>query len=517
MKSKKYSAKGKERFSSSKRQFIASSAGGMLAAKIASTSLWASASSSAQVSNLQTNNMQVHSQKDIKHYSVIPYAEPPVGALRFAPPKPVKFDKSTLNHPSDTPGPVPPQTPSRLSRVMGDFSRPQSENCLNLALWTPGVDKKLRPVLFWIHGGGYSSGGGSLDWYDGNVLSHEGDVVVVSPNYRLGVLGFLCYPGLADGNQGILDLECALQWTRENIHLFGGDPDRITLVGQSAGAYSAALMASRMTDNLQPIHQIIMESAYFNTPLQTKAAAHQAGDYFLQALTKNNVIDANSLRMAQQAPIGAILAAQNMAVQMNANAQNPDLDIVSKSIPLFAPVSNDIQFSSAEEIGSYFARGAARVPAIIGWTREEVRAFTSNGLTPKSDPTFEAFAKPAMQWALNARKAKKPAYVYSFDWAPQGSDFGACHTIELPFVFGTLAEFETAPMLKNGSIKEMQILSKQVRTSWLAFIKTGNPNSASVGGLPNWPSFEVGTAPVMHINALSQVKTANKNSAQKHS
>ena len=170
----------------------------------------------------------------------VPYAAAPVGELRFAPPQPVPAWRGVRDASQD--GPIPPQGRSRLAHVMGDFERPQSEDCLTLNIWTPAADSKKRPVLVWIHGGAFASGAGSLPWYSGERFAANGDVVVVSINYRLGALGFLCLPGVSDGNLGLLDQVAALRFVRDNIAAFGGDPDNVTVVGQSAGAASIAIL-----------------------------------------------------------------------------------------------------------------------------------------------------------------------------------------------------------------------------------------------------------------------------------
>ena len=162
----------------------------------------------------------------------VPYAT----ASRFAPPKPIDCWSDTLD--ATRHGPIAPQPTSRLRAVMGEFSRTQDEDCLTLTIATPGADDAKRAVMVFLHGGAYLSGAGSLDWYDGSVLAGEGDIVVVGVNYRLGALGFLHLPGVAEGNMGLLDMVAALRWVRDNIADFGGDPARVTLVGQSAGAHA---------------------------------------------------------------------------------------------------------------------------------------------------------------------------------------------------------------------------------------------------------------------------------------
>src|SRR5260221_464693 len=156
----------------------------------------------------------------------VPYAAAPVGELRFAPPQPVPAWRGVRDAVKD--GPIAPQGRSRLAHVMGDFERPQSEDCLTLNIWTPAADSKKRPVLVWVHGGAFASGAGSLPWYSGERFAANGDVVVVSMNYRLGALGFLCLPGISDGNLGLLDQVAGLRFARDNIAAFGGDPDNVT-------------------------------------------------------------------------------------------------------------------------------------------------------------------------------------------------------------------------------------------------------------------------------------------------
>ena len=170
----------------------------------------------------------------------VPYAAAPVGELRFSPPQPAPPWQGVRDATQD--GPIAPQGRSRLAHVMGDFERPQSEDCLTLNIWTPAADSAKRPVLVWIHGGAFASGSGSLPWYSGERFAANGDVVVVSINYRLGALGFLCLPGVSDGNLGLLDQVAALRFVRDNIAAFGGDPDNVTVVGQSAGAASIAIL-----------------------------------------------------------------------------------------------------------------------------------------------------------------------------------------------------------------------------------------------------------------------------------
>lgn len=141
-------------------------------------------------------------------------------------------------------GEICPQPPSRLDAVMGPprDKRPQGEDCLNLTVTTPARDGGARPVMVWFHGGGFSSGAGLMDWYDGGALAAQGDVVVVGVNYRVGALGYLCLDGVAEGNLGLYDQLEALRWVRAHIAEYGGDPDGVTVFGQSAGGISIRLL-----------------------------------------------------------------------------------------------------------------------------------------------------------------------------------------------------------------------------------------------------------------------------------
>src|SRR5829696_6547352 len=179
-------------------------------------------------------------EQGVAVFRAVPYAAPPVDTLRFKPPaRPAPW---TGERDATVDGPIAPQGPSRLRAAMGDFSYPQSDDCLTLTIWTPSPDAARRPVLVWLHGGAFISGAGSLPWYSGATMARRGDVVVVGVNYRLGALGFMHLPGVSLPNLGLLDQFAALEWVSRNIAAFGGDPDNITIAGQSAGGFSVLAM-----------------------------------------------------------------------------------------------------------------------------------------------------------------------------------------------------------------------------------------------------------------------------------
>ena len=164
----------------------------------------------------------------------IPLAETPVGPLRFRPPQLATASTGPLDATAN--GPSAPQTAPRAYAALGHIDLPQSEDCLNLTIWRPEKMAEAAPVIVWIHGGGFMSGSSVSPWYDGGALARRAGAVVVGINYRLGALGFPCYRSIITGNNAVLDQLLALQWVQANIAAFGGDPERVTVMGQSGGA-----------------------------------------------------------------------------------------------------------------------------------------------------------------------------------------------------------------------------------------------------------------------------------------
>ena len=389
---------------------------------------------------------------------------------------------------------------------MGDLSHGQSEDCLSLTVWTPAVDGPGRPVLLWLHGGAFLSGGGAVDWYDGSNLCREGDTVVVSPNYRLGALGFLHSPGISQGNLGLLDAEQALTWVRENIAQFGGDPNRITVMGQSAGAWLAALLVARMPADKPTIRGLILHSAPLGImPSSPDTAAIVAREFLHQLGTGPGETDgATAVRTADAV---RILSAQDAAIRAIA----PRITTPGYPAVPFGPVLDAQVLPCAADYRQYLAQAAGRVPVLVGWTRDEMNAFSPppvHGAVGANNNRIaaEIFSNPALQWAASAQDQGHNAFVFCLDWAAPGNPVGACHCIDLPFVFGTLQQFAAAPMLQGAAEQEMQALSGRMRIAWLAFIRHGDPNNTTTGGLPAWPKFSAQAPMVMHIDVHSTTR-----------
>jgi para-nitrobenzyl esterase len=400
-----------------------------------------------------------------------------------------------------TPGGVGPWTHEYMPQ-----GRP-NEDCLYLNIWTPAPDLRHRlPVLVWIPGGGFVAGSGSAAVYNGASLAAQG-IVVVTINYRVGLFGFLVTPALAaeagrehepPGNYGLQDMIAALQWVHRNIAAFGGDPDAITVGGQSAGAMAVHdLIVSPLATGL--FQRAIAESGLpDSTPVPSLAEAEKAGERF-----------ARSKGAASPMALRALTSPQ-----LTAGAP-PWL----KGLPPLMPVVDGVLLPSVPE--TLLVPGAfADVPILIGIDGDEASAFSGHLATSMSQVAWKALLQntfgalaprfatlyPAATGAERARSARQlhhdlglaalyrwnqlwsahahsATYVYLFDHmepGPQSSRWGKFHSSELPYVFGTLgAAPERHFTAVDGSI------STQLMRYWLDFVKTGNPNGAR---LPEWPA-----------------------------
>ena len=417
----------------------------------------------------------------------IPYAAPPIGPLRFAAPAPPAPWPGVRE--ATRPGPAAPQPPSRLEHVMGPMAMPQSEDCLSLNVWTPDAGGR-RPVLVWMHGGAFSSGSGGAPWYSGAGLAVDGDLVVVTFNYRLGALGFL---GLGDdiapGNAGVRDTLAALRWVRDNIAAFGGDPDRVTFGGQSAGALTGLFLLSN-PDAAGMFGRAILQSTPTAAPPTTPGRAAEAADRFLHALgiTREHADRLRAEPVARlldaQADVGramarplvlapafqptaepGLVAADPMAALDGA----PTIDLlagITRDEACAWPVADGIDDHRAAEIAGGFGGDAAR------------QAYTrARDAEPDVDAVhLLAGVATGHYFGRDLPRLGRGQYVYSFDWHPDGSPLGACHCIELPFLLGDPPAWRHAPMIGDGAPRH---LVTTVRAAWSSFVHTGDPG-------PSW-------------------------------
>ena len=450
-------------------------------------------------------------------FRAVPYAAPPVADLRFRPTQPVASWHGTRD--ATRHGPIAPQGPSRLRLAMGDFSRPQDEDCLTLTIWTPAPDATRRPVLVWLHGGAWISGAGSLDWYSGARLSREGDLVVVGVNHRLGALGYLHHPSISEGNLGTLDQIAALEWVAAHIGDFGGDPTQVTLVGQSAGAGTIGrLLASRTAPGL--FHRVVLQSGGFGRPAGSPERATTRAEQLLHQLGIDP--DAgNAAALLRDTAAAQIVAAQGAVARANA--------VFGDTTPPFGPVA---AATSQNDPTAAIADAASELGVLIGATGDEGHAFFPPGSVSDDrdaiaarfaavtgDPgalarcqarrpgattrdlladltTQDVFVGPTMRLAEAIAARGGSVFAYQFDWAPPASPFKACHCIDLPFTFGNLAAWDGAPMLAGGDPATMQALSTRMRRAWIGFARDGSPEHDD---MPPWPTYGGGQRRVMRI------------------
>ncbi|WP_165423525.1 carboxylesterase/lipase family protein [Ktedonosporobacter rubrisoli] len=456
-------------------------------------------------------DLQGISNAGIVQFRAVPYAAPPVGDLRFAAPQAVSSWQGVRD--ATRHGPISPQLPSRLRNVTGDFVSPQSEDCLTLTISTPAIDKQARPVLVWLHGGAYTSGAGSLDWYDGTELARAGNMVVVGVNYRTGASGFLYYPEISNGQSGILDMIAALHWVQEHISAFGGDPKQVCVMGQSAGAHAIMyILALQETRHL--FQRAILQSAPEGLAPLAEADARVIGEQWLDIL---------QIERGQPAEIAARLRAEKPERILEATAQLARMNgrlgqFTPPFMPVFDALSTPEKFIAAAAAGAR----AAGVEVIIGTTREEAHAFLGDPTGQPPDPaliatrfselggnaetleqysrrrpgarmiellsdllTERVFRRPSQQLAEALAQSGLNTWVYQFDWAPAGSPFKACHCLELPFVFGTPGAWSNAPMLHGTDPAIFTDLSKALQSAWIGFIRSGDPSTY----IP-WPRYQ---------------------------
>ena len=305
---------------------------------------------------------------DVAVFRGVPYAAPPLGALRWAPPAPHPGWAGVRDAAKD--GPAPPQLPSRLERVMGrvDFANGQGEDCLTLTISAPWpASGGKRPVMVFFHGGAWMSGAGSLSLYGGAELARFADAVVIGVNYRLGALGYLHVPELpaagSGANYGLLDHVAALAWVRDNIASFGGDPANVTIFGQSAGGGSIATLME-MPDAVKLFRRAILQSAAV-MPHVTPDAARRVTDEVLKALG----LDRARIAALREVPVAKLLDAQRAAMMAIGKPTDPT--------PVYRMV-HDGKVLTTDPPAGVAAGRAKGIDVMIGTTRDEVHAFFIN-------------------------------------------------------------------------------------------------------------------------------------------
>ena len=452
----------------------------------------------------------------------IPYAAPPVNGLRWLPPQPKRVWQGIRS--ATAFGNAAPQAPPEAQALTIDLQADLNEDCLYLNVFTPGADTARRPVFVWIHGGGFTIGAGSQTTYDGITLAKRGNIVVVTINYRLGPFGFLNFKEItggaipATGNEGLLDQVAALEWVRDNIEGFGGDPDNVTIAGESAGGMSVgSLLAMPKANGL--FKKAILQSGAAHTSIPPEKA--ERGTEFYLSLLGIVPEDTAALRSAStekllSTALNLIPVAVKKRVHLGGMPMQPvaDGDILP-GMP-FEAITNGSADGVSILVGStldewkLFAlmdpglkkmdeaglvRRCRRL--IPGGDVEKIVTTYQKALKQRGEPiqpgnlftaiqTDRVFRLPALRLADLCRSRGIPAFVYLFDWKSPVANgiLGACHALELGFVFGTHADSKFDRFYGSGEAADH--LAEKVQDGWIAFIRNADPGCQSLG---DWPGY----------------------------
>lgn len=475
----------------------------------------------------------------IHYFKGIPYASAPTGAKRFrAPEKPAKWSNELD---ATAFGDVCLQAP--MPGIFGEIGTPSNapgSNSLNLNVWTPDPGAANLPVLMWIHGGAFYAGSGMDDVYDGTAFARDG-IVCVTINYRLGAQG---YAHLADhfaelsdsGNCGLLDQIAALEWIRDNIAAFGGDPTNVTIAGESAGGMSvgtllatpsakglfrraipqsgachngvpaatASLIAGHLLaeinvrpgdmEALQKVspEALLAAQVRLNNELATTRDPLKFGEAAASAMLLQPTYDTSVLPMR---PIDAIAAgsAKGVDIMVGSNSDETLIFMVDMK-DIF---NEELINATLDAVMSPSGRGGEEALAIYSKERPSATSFD----LASAFETDRMFRIPAIRLAEAQLKISPNVWLYEFCWksTAKDGDFGACHFLEVPFAFDRINNDQTRGIAGDAP----QPLATTVHSAWVAFIKNGNPNNP---GLPQWPSYTLETRDTMCFDTKSEVR-----------
>ncbi len=467
-----------------------------------------SLSLSAQLSLIQTDKGQVSGYKsgDITIFKGIPFAAPPVGELRWKAPQPAKRWTGVLKCEKFSASPMQ-RKPVPFMMWTEEFITPPenlSEDCLYLNIWTPAKTAADKlPVMVWIYGGGFSSGSAACAVYDGEEISKMG-IIFVSINYRVGVLGFMANPALSkesqfnvSGNYGLLDQIMALEWIKKNIEAFGGDPQKVTIDGQSAGSMSVcALVASPLAKGLFR-GAIAQSGGILNSHMNsTLTDAEKSGTAFMNKMKAANIEELRKMPAEELinaggnfGPVadGYVIPSDVFAAFKNGRFNDVAMMAgwVSGDGSLMGNQKLTVEKYKEQAVKNYDGNAEKYLKIFPGNTDAEIES------SLKEINLMQFAGLPAYLWA---GFSKKPAYLYEFSHVPVDKpgfpNYGAFHTSDVPFALHTLHLWQRPWREVDYAVE------KTVSGYWVNFVKEGNPNGT---GLPEWKPFDKASGSIMEL------------------
>jgi para-nitrobenzyl esterase len=490
----------------------------------------------------RSGKLRGRQSEDVSTFLGVPYAVPPVDGNRFRSPRPLQpwsGVREALEYGHDA---IQTTTVAEPRGVLPPNSHPIDEDCLVLNVWSPDLEGDA-PVLVWLHGGGMLSGSGSWSLTDGESLARREQVVVLTLNHRLGLLGYL-HLGAAlgedfatSGNAGMLDIVAALSWVRDDIAAFGGDPNRVTIFGQSGGASKVLAMLS-MPDAKGLFHRAIMQSGTGHHPGGAPGVALEEAATITETVLDQLGLNSHTAEKILSVPVEQLLAAQRALLK----GWSPG----SAGGRSFRPVVDGIAMPVHPWIA--MADGfCADVPVIIGSTLDEVRLFLWDMEADfRADPTGFSISDDTLRSRLKGHLGERtddvishyrtthdgesnleiyvaiasdflrigvidhaerklagggePPYTYLFTWKSPLHDgaFGSSHTFDIPFIFDTT---DRALVTRSGPGREE--LTAAMSGAWAEFARSGKPSRA---GLTRWPAYSIDERPTMIFNVDTHVE-----------